>query len=148
MRLAAKIALATLLLISQMGAGRAACLCAERPRPGPASAAPSTEHCPVPGGAGCAGCQAERDGAHKAAGPADSAAANPSECQISTPDATPSITAAVPPAVAEQFANLPPAEAIPAAIRLVPAAPQTHLVVPRIRAPGTEANGLRAPPLR
>lgn len=146
MRLVARIILATILLISQLSLGAVACLCPDSTEPLAKSTATALMACPITGAKNCSCCKEEKPSSKGSS--ANQLSSKQSDCKISVSQAPTAEKWASVISVDSVDAVLPEPTNLPVLGYRVPVSTPAHLVVPRIRPPDTEFNGLRAPPAR
>ena len=146
MRLVARIILATILLISQLSIGAVACLCPQSTDPIAKSVARLAMACPITGEKNCACCKESNPSSKNQA--ARGLSSSQQECKVSVSHAPTADKWSSVPVFDSVDAALPVQETLPTSGLTVPVSTPAHLVVPRIRPPDTEFNGLRAPPAR
>lgn len=140
----ARLFLATTLLVSQMSLGAVACACPETPPTKPTASVQRMTVCPVSGLQDCACCQGIQD--PNPDGAAKTVSSKGTDCKVSVSEPPVSDKWGADPSVEGQVAALSESDFVPPAADTLTLDPISHLVVPRIRPPDNEANGLRAPP--
>lgn len=148
MNFVGRLLLALAVFAAQASLGMAVCACPEPSTPVAIDVATPQDVCPMSNLPGCKCCETEKpDGAKVESLPSDGPQAG-AACEMRSDDRTDIgqllnvSTVDVSPAILESE----PLPQVQLPILELPVRP--HLVVPRIRPPGFDAHGLRAPPSR